>query len=354
MSLTPKGKIFFAKAVKGYTLKVMIDSLSMVMSRTTFRVSKKGFFHRAADEATHVLFDVEFPRSNFRPYVCRRKKDILFSLNLKHLQKLVRNVKKKDSIIMYISARKPNTLVVVILPCGLTSGYDQRSEELFVTISKVENEETVELPELSYDEEEGKKIKVYGYPKVIDASAFQKVKKIATIGKIVSVEMQKNNYIAFSGDRGELYGTQLIFGKILDDPETEDEDENTEEYSSGEDEDESSEEEIEEYSDDEEDEISSSEYDEDDDKMEDIKGWYKAKFNKNLFEVLFKLPGLCSQMEFYSPKVARYPLKVRMLAGTLGYITVYLKDTVQIDYEQSEKERKQAEVNSISRRKGKK
>ncbi len=354
MAHTTKGKIFYAEAVKGYTLKVMIDSLAMAMSRTIFQASKKGFYHRHTDEAEHVLFDMDFPRENFRPYMCRE--EITFSLNLKHLQKMVRNVKKKDSIIMCISKKLPDKLALAIRPSGSTSGHNSRLETVYITITRIEEtEQPRSLPEI-YIDENGQEVKVYGYPKVIDASDFQKMKKMTTVGKVVRVEMQKNNYISFYSDNGELYSSKLEFGEILNNPESEGD--NEEVYS----EDEIRSEEISTVDSEVEDSYEKSDNVDPDgevmrsdeeieysDEEEEIKGWYEAEFHMSIFSLLMKLPGLCTQIQFYAPKIERYPLKMRMQAGNLGPITVYIKDTQQIAYEQTQRDQCQAEELAVSK-----
>ena len=352
MASTTKGKLFYAEAVKGYTLKVMIDSLAMAMARTTFQATKKGFFHRNTDEAEHILFDVKFCRENFKPYRCHE--EVTFSLNLKHLQKMVRNVKKKDSIIMFISKKRPDRLAVAIRPCGSSTGHNSRLETFFVTITRIkEDEQPRGLPDI-YIDKHGKSIEVYGYPKVIDASDFQKMKKMTTVGKIVEVQMQQNNYISFYSDNGELYGTKLEFGEILDNPESEgecdheDSDADQGDISDGEESDDGSE------SDNDEPEISRDNTEistncDDDSDDDEIKGWYEAEFHMSIFGLLMKLPGLCTQMQFYAPRVERYPLKIRMQAGTLGPVTVYIKDTIQIANEQTQREQRQAEEQATAK-----
>ena len=359
MAETTAGKIFFAEAQKGYTLKVMIDSLSLAMPRTIFEAKKTGLYHRRSNDGEFILYDINFPRENFRPYVCR--KEMAFSVNIKHLQKMVRNVKKKDSVTLYITKNRRDRLYVVIRPSGASAGYNSRLEDLYVTISHAKEEELIQvgLPEY-YTDNEGNEHKVYGFPKVIDSSDFQKIKKMTTVGKIVEIQMQKNNYISFCCSNGELYGTRLQFGQIVDDPEETDseDDENSEgitrksktklkdrkkeieeEYDSEEEYD------TEEETEDEEESTGRS----DDEDEEEIKGWYEAEFYMNIFNMLMKLPGLCTQMQFYAPKAERYPLKIKMQAGGLGTISIYIKDRIQIAHEQTEREKFLEEEQIISK-----
>jgi hypothetical protein len=303
MASTVKRKKFYAAATKGYTLKVTFDSLTMSMPRTTFRVTPEGFFHRKPDEREHILWDVAFPRENFASYVC--KEELVFSLNLKHLQKMVRNIKKKDSVVLFIEKKNPDKLYIAIRPSITHSEHESRVETAFVNITYLEDTEPpMDLPEIYVEDDE--EINVYNHPKVVDSTVFQKMKKMTTVGKIVTIEMQKGNYISFCGDNGDLYGSKLECGEIIESTDGEEEED--------------------EESDD-----------------DEIEGWYEAEFHMRTFSALMKLPGLCTQMQFYAPKIERYPLKVRVQAGTMGPITVYIKDRKQVAIEQTRRDQHQAE-----------
>ncbi len=326
-----EGKLFYAEAAKGYIIKVMLDVLGGAMSRTSFRFTKKGIFNRAADPNKHILFDIVLKRSNFKSYICKRS--CTFSLNLNHIQKMVKNVKKKDSVILFIDRKKPDKLGITIRPEGGNPRRAPRKENIYITIQREEHADELLLPEVYKENDD--LFQVYRYPMVIDAPDFQKIKKMASVGKVVSVRMQKSNYISFYCDAGEVYSSELEFGEILDNPESDssssdesDEEESDEETSS---EEESSDEE----SSDEEVSESEEESDNESNDEEDIKGLYKADFHMSMFSLLVKLPGLCSQMQFYSPVIQRYPLKIQVNAGTLGEIKIFIKDTQQIAYEES-------------------
>lgn len=318
MASTTKGKLFFAEAEKGYVLKVLFDSLAAGLSRTSFVVRKDGIYVRDNNESNSILYDVFLPRERFKPYICR--KEIIFSINLKHLQKMVKNIKKKDSVILFVERRNPSVLCISIKPSGsVADKYNAKRETVTITITIEEENEPVVLPEI-YVDEEGYERDAYGFPMVISAPEFQKLKKASTIGNQVHICMQKNNYISFGADSGSLYGTSTEFGEIVDRPEMTDEEDEIEESGSSEDEESGSSEE--------EDEIDS----EDD---EEIIGWYEATFSMTLFSILLKLPGLGMKIQFYSPKVDKYPLRVSMQVGDLGDITIYVKDSAQVEYEKS-------------------
>jgi hypothetical protein len=71
----------------------------------------------------------------------------------------------------------------------------------------------------------------------------------------------------------------------------------------------------------------------------EIKGLFEAQYYSSILTKLVKLPGLCTQMQFYAPAVPRFPLRIEVNAGqggfTLGTIQVFVKDINQITYEES-------------------
>ncbi|RLI50339.1 hypothetical protein DRO61_03975 [Candidatus Bathyarchaeota archaeon] len=338
MATTRRGKIFYADAAKGYTIKVLIDVLAGSLSRTSIRLKNKGIFIKDADCKKHMLFYISLLREKFRNFRC--SKEMIFSLNLKHLQKMVRNVKKKDSMILFIEKSKPDKLGISIRPEGGATRRSSRTETMYITIQKDSNDivEDFRLPEI-HETDEGDEVKVYGHPMVIEAPDFQKIKKFSSIGKEVMVKMQRSNYISFYCDSGEIYSDELSFGEThntldsesdTDDSEYDSEDSGIESEElthesegEGESEDESGEREDE----------SSEDYSDDD--SDEIPELYQAEFFMSTFSLLVKLPGLCSQMEFYAPRVECYPLKIGMNAGFLGDIKIFIKDIHQIAFEES-------------------
>lgn len=346
MASNPRGKIFFAEAERGYFLKVLFDSLALPFSRVSFLFSKDGITLRENNDAGHILYDVSLPRKGFSFYKC--SENIRFSINLKHVQKMVKNIKKKDSVILYIEKKQPDSLKISIKPSGSSSnGYDAKRETVRITIVREKEFYTQnDLPEIYIDQ--GYEKNTYGYPMIIPASEFQKLKKATSVGKTIKICMQKNNFISFDAGSGSLMGTITEFGEILDNPEKDADADEEEEYT--EEDEEEEEEEEEEYSEEEEEDVYSSEEEEEEDvysseeKMEDdeeIEGWYEAIFHMSLFNMILKLPGLCQNMQFYAPRCPSYPLKISMQAGGLGEVNVYMKDVVQIDFEAEQKKKRE-------------
>jgi len=339
-----KGNTFYAKAAKGYIPKTTFDALATSMSRITLRLTKKGIFIREADcediRWAHILWDVSWPRKRFALYRC--VKEAVVTLNAKHLQKMLRNVKKKDSLTFFIRKSDETKLGIAIQPSGAQSdGPAARSETVFLSIQHVESY-LPNLPEV-YEDEDKIERPVYGFPMVIGATDFQKIKKMSGSVNTLIVKIQKSNYIAFHAGDSNVMSSHLTFGELTTKPEAELEDDELESSDSSEKKPEETEESEENYSNDEEseeseeneEEFSEDEETDDDEEYPDI---YEKEFTMSLFVPLVKLPGLTTQMEFYAPKMDAFPLKISMNATSgLGDITVFVKDQKQIALDEEKK-----------------
>jgi len=297
--------IFYGEVVKGYIIKTLIDVLVGSFNRTCFTVTKDGVFLRECDKNRSILFNIELYREKFKKYKCDA--DIHFSANVKHIQRLIRNLKKKDSLILGIRRSSPEMLCIMICPARKPDNTNFRMETADIRIQLESQPNSVVIPDPS----------VYSYPYVIDAGEFQKVKRIASVAKTIRVIIRGDNYLGFLCDK-EIYSTALHFGdpqateipKISRSPE--DPADPYDSVESGEEE-------------------------------EDLKSGtgkemreYTADFHSSLFNHLVKLPGLCTQMQFYAPIEELWPLRIRMEAGLLGNIEVYIKDVRTLEYDEIE------------------
>jgi|SRR5579862_2517535 Proliferating cell nuclear antigen, N-terminal domain len=337
--ISQKKCIFYANFPKGYIPKVTFDVLATNLNRITLMLTKKGIFIRIADdneklENAYTMWDINWPKSKFNGvgnYKCTSDKNI--SLNIKSLQKLIKNVKKKDSLVFYISEAEKTWLNIIIQPNSSqnSSNLGTRTETVRLNIQYVDFI-SPKLPD-TYDDINGNKKNAYSSPMIIKAPDFQKIKKMISMCKTtIIVTIQKNNYIRFSTESNGMTGLCLEVGALTMTPESDDEEEdddaeNCKKITLN---DSTSEE-----SDDKKNKDSESEEDEESSEKSQSENYpkvYQKQFNVNLFSPLVKLPGLCEQMEFFAPLFDSFPLKVSVNAShDSGTISVYLKDTQQIE-----------------------
>lgn len=331
MSVPKKQTTFYANAAKGFYIKGIVDLMAGKLTRMRIRIRKDKIIICDQDTKEQIMFHNNLPREKFREYRCTENRDI--SVNIKHFQKMVKSVKKKESMILFIK-KGEKKLGISIYPEGNKSGTqtsNSRRENIYITFQ----DEVIE--DIQVDEIDNDKNTIYHHPKIIDASEFQKIKKLTTMDKVITVKMQGSNYISFYCDQGDVFSDELCFGEIID---SDDEDDNASVDSGSEDSDEEGEDD--DIGDDDEEEGEEEDDDEVEedkttttDKIETCKDWYEVDFYMNLFSLLVKLPGLCSQIQFYAPKIKGSPLKIRADAGTIGTISILIKDIQQITYEES-------------------
>lgn len=306
--------IFYADITKGYLLKIMIEVMSDPLDRVIFNLSKKGIFINQQDEESTVLFDVSLPRSKFRKYVCTKEK--IISVNLLHIKNLLKNTKRKDSIILSIHPDEREKLSIEIRPEVQKTGVISRRQTSRMTYKTEIDHEDIIIPD-----------DVYEFPTVINSTEFQKIKQQIGMGaKHISCTIQGNNYLCFSSDEGEIYDVNLEYGEWVEC------DENNNpldpEICDGEDED---------------DEESGNKY-----------RVYEAQFNSRMISKLIKLPSLGTNMNFCPPVNPQLPLKISMDVALQGYvlgeIKVFIKDEEQIALEKSLQEERPAPQKRKKRR----
>jgi hypothetical protein len=354
-----RNKTFYAEISKGYILKVMVDTLTGPLQRAYINIDKDGIKLRQPDSGNMVLYDIDLPRKNFRPFKCAKQMTI--SVNLKHMQGLLKNVKKKDSITMFIDPKYEGKFVIMIRPDG--GKKNTRTETNSIVFQEEKDYKFDGLPEGGYL-----------YPMVIEATDFQKIKRLTTIGKFVNVTIQRDNYLAFTCDAGVVYDSALEFGELLehldDDCGSPPGPANKRCYCSKPPEDcwcvcnkknipvntkfrpkRGCGEylcdccctcpECEEYLQD----CLCPKKDKDGYDIEEggdavqYPDLFKKQYFSTILTKLVKLPGLCSQMQFYAPTTPCFPLKIEVNAGqgsfTLGTIQIFIKDVAQITLEQT-------------------
>jgi hypothetical protein len=253
---------FKALFTKGNVLKITLECLLLMMSRANIVVDDTGIMVREIDDGQTILADIKFQRENLKDYVCAKKR--ILNVCLKQFCKQLRNVKKKDSVTLFIEPGS-DELGILIQPED-NKNESFRSEKNFITFTENTDYSIIDIPE----------IEDYHYPVNIEASEFQKIKKMISSSRRIHIEVHNSSFISFTPCDAELLKSTIYFG-----PQPE--------------------------------------------KVE-----YSADFNSMNVNVLIKFPGMCSNMQFYSPKDNTLPLKVKIDAVQnnciMGAIYVYIKD----------------------------
>lgn len=204
--------IFNSKTNDAYHIKILIELLTNNIKVAHLEIDTSGIKLCMMDSHRKILIDFNLQAENFTLYKYKGEKMYL-GINLAHFHRVLKSIKKKDSLQLFIDDENPTKLAVRVIPKE-----NNRLTTSYITIQTVQ--------ELAIDIPTG-----YQKPIIISSSEFSKmIKDLSTIGNKTSVK-SKNFYIQFRCETGGILERTIEFGDI-DDIETEEKfGEKTEEYS---------------------------------------------------------------------------------------------------------------------------
>ena len=195
--------IFRAKSNEAYVLKILAELLANNIKTGCFEIDNTGIFLRMMDHHRRVLIDLKLSSesSGFTMFKYNSKKMFL-GINLNHFHKMLRPIKKKDSIELFIDDEFPNNLSIKVTPKE-----NNRTTTSTVKIQSIQNLE-IDLPT--------------GYLNPISISSinYQKMlKELGNIGTVIKVGA-KTFSINFSCNATGVYGRTVSFGDNEEDDNT--------------------------------------------------------------------------------------------------------------------------------------
>jgi hypothetical protein len=192
---------FYAETSSGYIIKVISEVLHNCLSNEfSMTLKESGIYSSNSDIRSTILISFNLNMEKFDTYKCINKKIIL--VNLKNFQKLLKSIKKKDSLILFIEKGSQKLGIRIITNVG-----NKKSDR--ITTDYLMFREV--LTKVNTDETE------YHFPKVIPSGDFQKMckKAISIPTKVMSIKIQTTNYVSFFCDGGDPMSSNTEFG-VLD------------------------------------------------------------------------------------------------------------------------------------------
>lgn len=263
-------KIFKAKTREGYSFKILAELLQNNLKTACFEVDETGIRLRMMDHHRTILTDLELEADNFSMYKFKNNGKMYLGINLSHLHKMLKSIKKRDSIELFIDDANPTDLGIKVIPKE-----NNRVTTSYIKIQAIQNLE-IDLPD------------GYGKPVIVPSGEFQKMSKSLTHISAVTHITSKGFLIRFASDAGGVMKRNTEFG------ETED-----------------------------------SDSDSDDEKNDEPE--YSEDFDTEQLTRITKLAGLSNTIQIY-PKCDN-PLMFRSFIGSLGRISIYLKSKNLIEAE---------------------
>lgn len=201
--------IFKAKTRDGYSLKVLAELLQNNIKTACFEIDKKGIRLRMMDHHKTVLIDLELDSDNFDIYKFGNKEKLYLGINLTHFHKMLKSIKKRDIIQIYIEDKNPTDLVIDVIP--------KENNRLTSSVVKIQTIQNIDI-----DLPDG-----YGKPIIVPSGEFQKMcKGLVQISKQTYIT-SKGHSIRFSCDAGGVMKRATEFGEIDKEDESDSEEENT-------------------------------------------------------------------------------------------------------------------------------
>ena len=261
---------FKCKTGEAYHVKVLAELLANNLKTGCFKVSENGLSLRMFDHHRKTLVDLDMLAENFSMYKFKLNDPFCLGLNLNHFHKMLKSIKKKDSLQLFINSENSNELGIKTIP----------KENTRITTSSIKIQT---IQNLDIDTPSG-----YNKPVIVPSAEFQKMcKDLSSIGSTNIHIVAKNFHIEFIADADGILRRKVAFGENEDSDDEDSDDENTE---------------------------------------------YSATFSTDQLTRITKLAGLGNTMQIF-PANNNLPLLFRSSVGSLGKISIYVKSKELVEYE---------------------
>jgi proliferating cell nuclear antigen PCNA len=254
--------IFKAKTREGYALKVLAELLQNNIKTACFEIDDTGMKLRMMDHHRTILIDLLLEADNFSVYKYKPSEKMTLGINLSHFHKMLKLIKKRDSVCFFIAENSLTDLGIKIIP--------KENSRVTTSFVKIQNAQNLDI-----DVPEG-----YGKPVIVSSSDFQKMCKGLNISTMTRI-IKKGFLVRFFNDVGDVMKRYTDLG------ETEDSDSD------------------------------------DDEKEDEGVIDYCEDFDTEQLTKITKIAGLSPNMHIYLK--TDNPLHIKTTVASLGRISVYIK-----------------------------
>jgi hypothetical protein len=187
-ALTKNDKyIFKATTDEAFVIKIIGELLNNTIRWAPILIDNRGIFLIQEDNLCHQMIDLALYKDNFN-YFKLTKPSISFIINSVHLYKMLKSIKKKDKIELYITESDPLKLCICV----------DQSNVTFIKISYSQPKDPENL-------------QGYEDPIIMNNKQFQKMKNLHNISKTIAIS-SKPGYIRFFCDGSEFFSRELMIG----------------------------------------------------------------------------------------------------------------------------------------------
>jgi proliferating cell nuclear antigen PCNA len=188
-------KLFICKTNEGHIIKTMGELLQNNIKTGCYIIDTNGIKQRIMDNNKAMLIDINLQAENFNTFKLEQGKIYTFGINHQHFYKMLKSIKKKDIVSLFIDNESTLDLGIEIMP----------KEKNRVTTSYIKMQQ---MQNLAIDIEDG-----YEKPIIISSTEFQKmIKDMNNICNTISIT-SKNHTISFCCDADGVYKRNVMFGE---------------------------------------------------------------------------------------------------------------------------------------------
>lgn len=187
--------MFYCKTREGYVFKILFELLKNCVKSCSIKFSKDGIAITSIDTKKQLLLLINMDRHNFNIY--RNSSTFNISVNLTSFYNMLKTIKKKDGICLYIENATPNKLHII------KDDMDQSEK----CANKIQIMKTQDIEYENEDE--------YKEPVIINAKKLQNtLKEISTTKGRITEITSNGNVIRFFCDNGSIMTTDKTHGDI--------------------------------------------------------------------------------------------------------------------------------------------
>lgn len=187
--------IFKCKTGEAFQVKVLAELLTNNLKTGCFIVNEEEIVLRLYDQHRKTLVDMNLQAENFSMFKFHSDENMCLGLNLSHFHKMLKSIKKKDSLELSICRDNPNILAIKTIPKENT-----RVTTSFIKIQNIQNVVT-SIPA------------GYGKPVIVPSSDFQKMcKELSSIGSDKIQISAKQFYIDFIANTDDIMKRSVRLG----------------------------------------------------------------------------------------------------------------------------------------------
>lgn len=183
---------------EGYCLKILSELLQYNIKTSYYEIDSLGIKLKMSDNKQHMFFDINLLSENFNSFELNTDK-ICFGINQIYMYTMLKTIKKKDIVTLFIKSDSPTNLGIQIEP--------REKTKVSCSYIKIYPAHNIQLPELNNN---------YTYSCPITSSDYTKTcKEMSKLCKTITISSCKTG-VKFYTTTSNIYSKEVIFGNYIE------------------------------------------------------------------------------------------------------------------------------------------